>query len=115
MKITSLLSILFFCGVAFSEEIQGDNKDEAFLLNDTEENEADPQSERNDSIDKVDGTADTSDDSDLDPEQLETEDENNFPHNDEEDQDEEGSKLKDPRHRPVRQCKATISILLEFN
>ena len=98
MKITLLLSILFFCGVAFSEEIQEDKKVDAFLLNEKEENEADPQSEKNDSMGEGDRTAETSEDNDLDPEQLDAEDENNFTDNDEE----EGSKLEDPRHRPVR-------------
>ena len=108
MKITLLLSILF-CGIAFSEEIQQEGrKDDAFLLNNKEDNEVDLQSESNYNINKGDDTGETSEDSDTDPEQLETENENNFRHNDEEEQDEEGSKLEDPRHRPVKQCKSTL-------
>ena len=121
MRAVLLFSILLFCGIAFSEVIQEDSKDDAPVVNNKGEseydlqsesddviNEDDLQSESDDAIDEDDESKETSEGSESDTEQEETEEDNDAALEDEETQDEEDSEAKDPRrHRPSRQCKAT--------
>ena len=118
MRATLLFGILLFCGIAFSEVIQEDPKDDAPVVNKEGKSEDDPQSESDvidedhlqkesdDTIDEDDDSKETSEDSESDIEQEQIVEDTAL--EDEENQDEEDSEVEDPkRHRPSRQCKAT--------
>ena len=110
MRAVLLFGILLFCGIAFSEVIQEDPKDDAPVVNNEGESEHDLQSESEDVIDEDDESKETAEGSESDTEQEGIEVDNDAALKDEETQDEEDSesKVEDPkRHRPSRQCKAT--------
>ena len=110
MRAVLLFGILLFCGIAFSEVIQEDPKDDAPVVNSEGESENDLQSESDDVIDEDDESKETAEGSESDTEQEEIEEDNDTALEDEETQDEEDSEseVEDPkRHRPSRQCKAT--------
>ena len=135
MKLAILFGVLLFSGIAFSEEIQQDVKDDASLPNDEAENVADSENkiendmdEDSDNEDEMDDSESDQlvledenespvndvedqyemDDSESDPDQTETEDENEAAMDDEEDEEEEDSELEDPlSHKPIKQCKTS--------
>lgn len=79
MKLAILLGVLFISGLAFSEEIQEDVKNDATFANDEVENLADTQNEIDDDMDEDSANTGKMDDSESD--QLELEDENESPVN----------------------------------
>ena len=131
MKLAILFGVLLFSGIAFSEEIQQDVKDDASLTNDEAENVADLENEIENDMDDsesdqlvledenespVNDEEDQyeMDDSESDSDQTETEDENEAAMDDEEDEEEEDSELEDPlSYKPIKQCK-TAQLTLNF-
>ena len=140
MKLAILFGVLLISGLAFSEEIQEDVKDDASLMNDEAENVADSENEIENDMDEDSDNEDEMDDSESDQlvledendeindeedqnemdasesdsDQTETEDENEAAIDDEEDEEEENSEFEDPSsYKPIKQCR-TAQLALNF-
>ena len=114
MKLAILFGVLLISGLAFSEEIQEDVKDDASLMNDEAENVADSENEIENDMDEDTDNEDEMDDSESDSDQTETEDENEAAIDDEEDDEEENSEFEDPSsYKPIKQCR-TAQLALNF-
>ena len=112
MKFAVLLSILLLSGVAFSEEIKEDPKDDGHLINDQEKSAADSQNQNEDAIEEDNVPEETLEDSESDSEEMEEENDNDVAISDDGndadgDENEEDSEIDDPKvNKPYKQCKS---------
>ena len=112
MKFALLIGILLVSGLAFSEEIKEDPKDNGHLVNNEEKSAADSQNESEDAMKEDSVPEETLEDSELDSEEMETEGDNDLALSDDytdvdEDENEEDSEIEDPkRSKPYKQCKS---------
>ena len=131
MKFGLLLLFLFLCGLVSSEKIQNEVEDEPTVADEADNDAPDLDNESDDSVeDEIDNDTpnldsesddpvddeskneESFDESNSNPEQFDSEDEENDVAENQQDQGEEDSKLKDPAPwRPKRYCEILALIL----